>query len=65
MDGPVGCQGHERSVQDRGLLGPFIDPKRPDPAFWLLVECRPKGAPQTAPIINTAPIEPFGSQSSH
>jgi hypothetical protein len=43
MDGPVGCQGHERSVQDRGLLGPFIDPKRPDPTFWLLVECRTKG----------------------
>jgi hypothetical protein len=41
----VGCQGRERSVQDRGLVGPFIDPRRPDPGrFGFSGECRPKEA---------------------
>ena len=45
MDGPVGCQGRERSVQDRGFVWRFIGPRRPDPGrFGFSGECRPKEA---------------------
>jgi len=41
----VGCQVREPSVQDRGFLGRFIGPRRPDPGrFGLSRECRPKRA---------------------
>ena len=44
-DGPVGCQGRERSVQDRGFVWRFIGPRRPDPGrFGFSGECRPKEA---------------------